>query len=207
MERETFERFLEIVTITLISLAAIASAWCGYQAARWGGLQAFDYSLANAERVAASEAEERGLIVRVVHVGLFVNYERALFERDRAFAEFLYRRFPPDLRVATDAWRATDPLKNPKAPKSPFAMPQYRLPEDRAFAKYSREASELVANAVAANRRSDDYVYLTVLYASVSFLGGVATKLRRPWNLTLTIVGIVLFVLALVRMLRSPIRW
>jgi hypothetical protein len=48
---------------------------------------------------------------------------------DEHFADALYRRFPPELKVATDAWLETNPLNNLAAPATPYQMPAYRLPQ------------------------------------------------------------------------------
>ena len=43
-------RGLELATAVLLSAATVAAAWSGYQTARWGGVQATDFSTANASR-------------------------------------------------------------------------------------------------------------------------------------------------------------
>jgi hypothetical protein len=45
------ERRLEIVATLLLALAAVATAWSSYQAARWQGEQARSFARANATRV------------------------------------------------------------------------------------------------------------------------------------------------------------
>ena len=35
------ERWMEVVAAALISMATVATAWCAYQAAEWGGEQSF----------------------------------------------------------------------------------------------------------------------------------------------------------------------
>ena len=45
----------------------------------------------------------------------------------RELADFYFKRFRAEFRPAVDAWVATRPLKNPNAPLTPFAMPQYKL--------------------------------------------------------------------------------
>ncbi len=205
-EISTSTRLLDLATIILISLAAIATAWCGYQASRWSALQALNYSRANAARVEASIAADRSNALRMVDVGLFVQYQAAVFNRNDALAAFLGRRFRPEFRRDLDAWTATNPQKNPRAPLSPFAMPQYHLASDDVYAAASRRADNWTASAVSANEISDRYVFLTVLFASVTFLGGVAMKTRHPWSLTLTAVGFALLVFSLVRLAEFPVR-
>ena len=75
-----------------------------------------------------------------------------------------------------DAWLATKPLSNPDAPSSPFAMPEYKLAK-------TGQANDLLASAegrtnlaLQANQNSDDYVLLTVLFASTLLFAGLASK-------------------------------
>lgn len=190
----------------LISLAAVATAWCGYESARWSALQALNYSRANASRIEASIAANRSNALRMVDVGLFVQYESALFRHDDAFAAFIRKRFRREFGTAVDAWIATKPLSNPNAPLSPFAMKQYRLASDETFVSLSRRADNWVDRAVRANETSSRYLFVTVLFASVTFVGGIAIKTRYPLNVVLTATGTVLFCISIARVLTYPVR-
>lgn len=202
---ELWDRFADVATVLLISIAALASAWCGYQAARWSGTSTLNYNLANSGRVTASTTQTRLALTQLLQVSLFVEYQHALFSGNKQFAAFLYRRFPPELKTAVDAWLATQPLSNTNAPRSPFAMPQYHVRDEGQFAVESARADDLISKAVGANKQSDDYVFLTVILASVSFLGGVATKMRYPRYLLVILLGAALLVFAVTRLFQAPV--
>ncbi len=51
-----WEEFVEILEAIALSIIAIATAWSGYQAARWDGRQAFLYGEAAKYRVEATTA-------------------------------------------------------------------------------------------------------------------------------------------------------
>ena len=53
----------------------------------------------------------------------------------------IVRRFTPDYRKAFDAWLATDPLHNPKAPPGPGYMPGYSNPNVEEASKLNAQAS------------------------------------------------------------------
>jgi hypothetical protein len=199
------DRLVDIATVILISLAAVGTAWCSYQSARWSALQALDYSKANAARVEASTYADRANAHRIVDIMIFAEYMRAA-DQHEAYAKFVRQRFDPPLERAVNAWFATDPFHNPKAPRSPFAMSAFHLPEEDAEREATTRAGAFVEEAVAANGTSDNYVFLTVLFAFSSFLGGIAIKLKRPIHLVATCVGIAIFFTSLVMMLRYPIR-
>lgn len=202
---ERVDRIVDIATVVLISLAALGTAWCTYQSARWSALQALYYSKANAARVLASSYADRANAHRIVDIVAFMEYERALQAHD-PFASFLRSRFDPPLRRAVDAWLATNPLHNAKAPPTPFAMNVYHLPEESDVLKAVSAAQASVEGAVKANEVSDHYLFLTVLFAAASFLGGIAIKLRRPAHLMAACVGILIFFISLIIMSGYPVR-
>ncbi|MBV8637204.1 MAG: hypothetical protein JO322_03910 [Candidatus Eremiobacteraeota bacterium] len=199
------DRIVDIVTVVLISLAAFGTAWCSYQSARWSALQALNYSKANAARVLASTYAERANSRRIIDIMVFAEYERAS-DQHEPFASFVRQRFDAPLEYAVTAWDATNPLHNKKAPRTPFAMSAYHLPEEDAEHEAAVRADALVEDAVSANETSDHYVFLTVLFAAASFLGGIAIKLRRPMNLAAASVGVAVFFVSLAIMLTYPIR-
>ncbi len=48
------ECWFEVVTAPMPGMVAVATAWSGYQAARWGGVQSTEYAQASALRVAST---------------------------------------------------------------------------------------------------------------------------------------------------------
>lgn len=199
------DRIVDIATVILISLAALGTAWCSYQSARWSALQALNYSRANAARVQASAYADRANAHRIVDVISFAEYVRAQDMRE-PFAGFIRSRFTPPLKVAMNAWLATDPFHNSKAPPTPFAMSAYHLPEEDKARDANAKANGFVDDAVGANDTSDRYLFLTVLFAAASFLGGIAIKLRRPTHVVAATIGVVIFFLSVAIMVHYPIR-
>src|SRR3954469_2479788 len=52
---ERGERLLELGAVVLLSLTTLATAWSGYQAARWSGEQSQHYARASAMRIKAQQ--------------------------------------------------------------------------------------------------------------------------------------------------------
>ncbi len=199
------DRIVDVATVLLISLAAFGTAWCSYQSARWSGLEALNYSRANAARVQSSTYIARAGAHRITDVMMFAEYARAL-EQHSPFASFLRDRFDPPLAAAVKAWIATDPLHNAKAPPSPFAMAAYHLPDDAAARDANARADAFVQDAVTANETSDRYIFLTVFFAAASFLGGLTIKLRRPMHVAAVSVGFAIFFISVAIMVSYPTR-
>src|SRR5262245_44204584 len=108
VQRKAFEHRVEILSAIILSLATVMTAWCGYQASRWGGLQAENYSKASSARVQAAQKANQALLQDNIQVSLFTQYVSAQSQGNQKLADYLYHHFPADLKVATDAWLATD---------------------------------------------------------------------------------------------------
>jgi len=170
------EHALEIVSAVLLALATVASSWGAYQATRWSGVQATSFSRASSLRVESGKQETIAARKINVDVGMFVQYAAALSQDNALLAEFLMKRFRPALQAATEEWLKTKPLENPDAPQSPFDMPQYKLAELELAEELSNQANANFNDAREANQTGDNYVLLTVMFASVLFFSGVAPK-------------------------------
>lgn len=168
----------EVITAILLSLATVVTAWCGYQSARWSGEQTRAYNQATAARVTTARIEGRALIQDDLNVGLFVPYITAIARNETELTDFLYQRFPPALKAATDAWLATNPLENPQAPLSPFDMPEYQLEDTADIEKFEQLTVEKFSEANAANETADNYVLLTVIFAMVLFFTGISSNFQ-----------------------------
>lgn len=118
---------------------------------------------------------------------------------------FYFRRFRPEFRPAVTAWIATRPLKNPGAPLTPFAMPEYR---SAALANADRlEAKGDIESAVAQGHvdRADRYTLCVVLFATSLFFAGISTRLgTERTRAAVLVMGWVLFTGTLVWMLTFP---
>ena len=101
-ERSTHSDVVEIVATVLLALAAVATAWSSYQAARWNGHQAETASRNNAVRIQAARAESEAEAETEVDVALFIQWVDATAAEDDELASFyesrLPRRVPPGLR-------------------------------------------------------------------------------------------------------------
>ncbi len=196
----------EIACAIVLALATTASAWCAYQSKLWGGAQA---ARANAALKASRAAAVNSLAAvqgRAFDASMFIAYMQARLEHRSALESFLGQRFRPEMKPVLEAWLKLDPLNNPTAPPSPFRMPDYAQPETAEVARLEG----IAANAMAASRQargfSDDYVLLTVVFASVLFFGGIARAFdSRPLRIALAALAVLLFLGTLVVLTTMPI--
>lgn len=192
------EEAIEILEAVLLSVVAVATAWSGYQAARWDGRQAHLYGLSSQYRLQGSQAATRGGQLQLYDATTFSFWLQSSTSGDREAARILERRFRLEFRPAFAAWIKTDPFHNPKAPAGPLVMPQYHNAELEASTKYEHRATELFETGTIAREQGDKYLRNTVLLATVLFLTAVAQRFKVR-NVRLALIGVsgVLLVIAL----------
>jgi hypothetical protein len=190
----SIDRKIELITAVLMAVVVIATAWSAYQATLWGGIQVFllrDVAAAGNKFLLYSLQQGQRSNLDVT---LFLGYITALHSDDKELSEFYLERIRPELRTAIQAWLATDPFENPNAPLHPFVMPEYVKTLDLEAEKYAKEAQDKLEEAQQANQNSDNYVLMTVLYASVLFSGGIITKFSTAkLRLLVLVAGLIIF--------------
>jgi hypothetical protein len=172
--------WVEVVATVILALAAVATAWSGYQASRWHGEQAIAFSHANAARVDSTRASTLADTQTEIDVATFTQWVDAYARHETQLADFYRKRFRSEFQPAMAAWLATQPLRNANAPLTPFAMPNYRL-----AATAQAQRLQVTAEAAAAEARRDiqhanNYVLAVVLFSAVLFFGGISTRLTSP---------------------------
>jgi hypothetical protein len=198
---------VEVIAAILLAIATLASAWSAFQATLWNGEQTFRLSEANAARTESVRLSNLALAQQSVDVDMFVQYAVAVSEKNQVIADFLYQRFRPEMKVALDAWLATKPLQNPDAPPSPFAMPDYSLQARKDSDRSLQLAEEKGQAARDADQIGDDYVRQTVLFTVVLLFSGLATTLDyKPVKIGVLVLAAIVFVVALVLLLTSPVQ-
>ncbi|MCF6154007.1 MAG: hypothetical protein E3K36_01905 [Candidatus Brocadia sp.] len=197
-ENERLKHFMELATTIIIALATISSAWCAYQATRWSGIQAFQLSTVNTLERKSSENTIRAGQMRGMDSMLFIEYLKGKQQHNDSLADFFYNRFRPELKRATDAWLATKPFQNSQAPLHPFVTEEYRLELEQEAKRLREESDQKFEEARQANQNSDNYIMLTVLFASAMFFGGVSTQFKnRNFRIAMLVIGALILCAAL----------
>lgn len=175
-QKSHLEQWVEIISAVLISLATVASAWCAYQSAIWGGEETISYNAANAARTESVRFSNQALQLTTIDVNMFTEFAAAYSNEDEFLYDFLMARFRPEMKAAVEAWIASQPLINPDAPSSPFAMEEYQSAAQDEADRLLEEVDMHLAEARLNDRRADSYILLTVIFASVLFFGGMSTE-------------------------------
>ncbi len=170
---------IELISVLLIALTSILTAWSAFQSTKWSGEMSIRFNQAGAARtesVRQSNIADRQL---TLDVSLISTFAEALTHGDFELAALYQERFPEHLAVAVDAWSATDPLVSPDAPGTPFDMPEYRLAEAEEAQRLAEQADDLARQAQRAGSHGDRYTLTSVMYASVILLAALAVKVNR----------------------------
>jgi hypothetical protein len=197
---------VELAAAVLLAVAAVTTAWSSYQASRWNGEQAKTAAAVNKTRIAAARADDLATSQTQVDIATFVQWVDAYAKRENQLASFYRERFRPEFKPAFEAWVATRPLRNPGAPPTPFAMPQYRLAAAAEAARLDVEAELLAAEVRRYIQRSSNYVLGVVLCAVALFFAGISTKLAsRKLRIAMVGLGWIVFIVAIAWIATSPV--
>jgi hypothetical protein len=189
------ERLLELGAVLLLSLTTVATAWSGYQAARWSGEQSQHYARASAVRIKAQQQNTAAGQLRIDDLLYFNEWLNADRRGDAQLAALYVRRFRPEFLPAFRAWLAQKPFANPDAIAGPLYMPQYRLAAAATGRRLDGEADVLYAEGTNAKSNDDRYILSTVFFAAVLFFAGISLRLMwRPLRVfVLGLAAVMLF--------------
>lgn len=171
-----WEQIIETLGALILSLAALLTSWSGYQASRWNGVMATNFSQAGALRVESTRASDRAGRQTQVDLQLFGSWLDAYAAGNQQLADFYRERFRDEFRPAFEAWLASQPLTNPDSLPSPFDQSEYQLVAASEAQRLEAEASAAFERGTAANQIGDDYVFNAVLLALALFFAGIANR-------------------------------
>jgi hypothetical protein len=214
---------IESIASIVLAIAVVLTAWAAFQAGKWGGEQSIQFSVAGASRTESTRADTRGGQLAQIDVSMYTDFVAAYIDdidtgaiqpydgtnftpTAGTLSAFLYNRFRDEFRPAMDAWLATDPAGNPDAPTTPFVMDEYNVAEFAEAERLVQLADQAAVDARAANQNGDNYVLTAVLFATVLFFSGIASKLENRWNRHfVNLVGIIGVVAGTIVLIRLPV--
>src|SRR4029453_1751960 len=133
---------IEIIEAMILALVAVATAWSGYQAAKWAGTRAEQYAKASRLRVTAEGLATLAGQERIYDSDTFNSWLAAKLDGKAQMAEFFERRFRDEYRPAFAAWMSTDPFNNAQALPGPIFMPDYHNAKHEQFLGLNKQAAE-----------------------------------------------------------------
>jgi hypothetical protein len=193
--KRRFGEGIEIAEAVLLALVAIATAWSGYQAARWDGRETELYGQSSRLRITATMAQTAAGQQQLYDALTLNGWLEATLSGNHRVAAAYSARFRPEYRPAFRAWLATNPLRNPAAPLGPAYMPEYRNANAARAVALEQQATNRFDAGTHARAIADKYVRTTVLLATVLFLIALSQRFSfMPVRVGL--IGVSLLILA-----------
>ncbi|GMM95585.1 MULTISPECIES: hypothetical protein [unclassified Microbacterium] len=192
----------DIVAVVLLSTMAVLTAWCGFQASKWGGEMSIAFSQASSARVQATNFDGQARDQRQFDLTVYASWVEAQAAGQEELAAYIAERFQPEFRVAFDAWQAEGADEG-----GPFVQEEYVPAGSVEAAEYSALADAKFAEALENNQRGDNYSLLTVLFALVLFLTAMSQRNIAAWaSRTFLGLAIVVGIAGIVILLTFPIK-
>jgi ABC-type Fe3+-siderophore transport system permease subunit len=198
-------RVIEIITVLLLALATVGSAWSAFQVSGWNGVETDEARVSGAYRIDASREYALATQTIAYDAAAVSQYAQAISSDDERLQQFIRETIiRPDFLPIIDAW--TGQIEAGEQPTNLIQNEDYL---DELLAP-SRDHD---ANALAASVRSeeagdnaDDYIRLTIFFASALFFAGVTASFRtRLPKLVLLMAAGVILAVAGVLLARYPI--
>ena len=164
----------EIANGVVIAVAGLLISWAAYQADLWSGEEELNFSRANILYTQAARTWGRANAQQAVEVQLFSNWLDATLHKDTALADFYAGHLPAEAQPAFRAWVALDPLRNPAAPSSPLAMPQYAPSGPVKAASLEQQGDAAFGEGRRAKRVGDSYGQAGAVLSTSLFFAGIS---------------------------------
>lgn len=198
---------LQVLTAIVLSLATLMSTWCGYQAARWSGVQSSMQSDSDTAEREAAENTLAGLQIRTQDAMVVLEYWRAMRGNDTVAQATILAHMRPELKRAVEASVREGIAENPSV-AGPLQQEEYVLSVESLAGEQRQKARTHALSAIGAGRMSRDYVLISLMLASVLFVGGISnTFSRAPIRRTLGIIALCVFGVALLKMASLQVLW
>jgi len=140
----------------LLAVVAIMAAWSGYSSAKWSTDSRLKRAQASTARTQAGSLALASTTQKNFDGLTFNAWFTAWVSGDVSKQAVAVRRFTSNFLRAFDAWMATDPLTNPKAPPGPTYMPEYEQPLAAKAAMLNAKADRLYEAGATDGTNSDD---------------------------------------------------
>jgi hypothetical protein len=199
------DRTLSIIEAVMLAIVALLAAYTGFASAKWNTESSVRLAQASAARTEANRAALNAQNLKNFDSTTFNTWFTAYVAGDTTAEVVAVRRFRPAFTVAFDAWLATDPFTNAKAPPGPTYMPQYKQPELVESAALDATATKDYTLGVQAGSNADNYIRDTIYLATILFLIGISGHFRfLRIRLALVVLSGIMMIIAVVEIATSP---
>ena len=169
-------QWIEMIEALVLAIVAVATAWRGYQAAKWDAVSSKNYNLASRTTVLSEEKATLASQDRLYDITTFDAWVNAKVEGREKLTAFYERHFRPEYAAAFAAWWKLDPIHNTAAPPGPVFMAEYKSANRQESVRLAEQATCYFENAVSMRESGDKYVRVTVFLATVLLLTALSQR-------------------------------
>ena len=181
-------RLIEIVTVVLLAVATVGSAWSAYQVSKWNGVETDEARASAVLRIESSR--EFGLATQKASydAATVAQLAAAVASDNEALQDFLRQTLVrPGFVPMLESWEAQI---------SAGQQPTNLLTDEEYLGELFAPSNALDADAAAATARSeeagsngDDYIQLTLFFASALFFAGITASFSNRFSKIVLLLG------------------
>jgi hypothetical protein len=199
------DRLIELVAVFVLGIATVGTAWCGYQATQWNGVQATAMTASTDARVEASRLFGLATQKASYDSSMIAQYAQAVQTRNTKLATF-YRQtlIREELLPVIDRWEAE--IRAGGIPTRLIDDTSYMNAQFGPYRSASAKADAATAQSLRAGDVQHSYVITTILLAVALFFSGVTSSFTwRPARVLLVLGAIASLGVAAVTLADLPV--
>ena len=171
-------RLIEIVTVVLLAVATVGSAWSAYQVSKWNGVETDEARASAVLRIESSR--EYALATQKVSydAATVAQYASAVADENQELQDFLRATLVrPGFVPIFESWEAQ--LAAGQTPTNLLADEEYLGELFAASDALDVEAGQASLRGEEAGANGDDYIQLTLFFASALFFAGITASFNN----------------------------
>jgi hypothetical protein len=199
------DRLIELVAVLVLGIATVGTAWCGYQATQWNGVQSSAMTASTDARVEASRLFGLATQRASYDSSMIAQYAQAVQAGNTKLATF-YRKtlIREELLPVIDRWEAE--IKAGGIPTRLIDDANYMNAQFGPYREATVKADAATAAALKAGDIQHSYVINTILLAVALFFAGVTSNFAwRPARVLLVLAAIASLGVAAVNLADLPV--
>ena len=174
-------RIIEVATVLLLGLATVGSAWSAYQVSQWNGLETDEARIANSHRIDASREYALATQIVAYDAAVVSQFAQAVALDNEALQTFLDATLiRPGFRPIVEEWRQQ--IADGATPTNLLENEEYKAGLFAASEAADNEAAAASIRSVEAGSNAEDYVLLTLFFATALFFAGVTASFNTRFT-------------------------
>lgn len=179
---------IEIATVLLLGLATVGSAWSAYQVSQWNGIETDEARIAAGHRIDSSKEYALATQTVAYDAAVVSQYAQAVALDNEALQAFLSEVLVrPGFRPVIEEWQAQ--IAAGETPTNLIEDEDYKAELFAASAAADHEAAAAAVRSEKAGSTADDYVLLTLFFATALFFAGVTASFNTRFTKVILITA------------------